>query len=110
MEASDLLRQSARQAIDDGNLVLASEAYWGVAAHALQAVAERHGIPHSTNLDFRTIIEWLVSGARSDDVVEWYRKSYDLHRNFYQIVMTQDDVRDHSHYALRLADQIRPFA
>ena len=61
LEASDLLRQSARHAFDDGNLVLASEAYWGVAAHALQAVAERHGIKHSTNLDFKRAIEWLIT-------------------------------------------------
>ena len=110
LHASDSLREAARQAIDDGNLVLASEAYWGVVAHALQAVAEKHGIPHSTNLDFRRIIDWLVSETHNIELEDWFQRSYHLHQNFYRIVMNQEVIRDYSQFALRLADEIRVYA
>ena len=90
--------------------MLASEAYWGVAAHALQAVAERHGIKHSTNLDFKRAIEWLITETGDNDLNGLFQRTYYLHRNFYQIVMTPEEVRENSQHALRLADQIRTFA
>ena len=90
--------------------MLASEAYWGVAAHALQAVAERNGIRHSTNLDFRRIIDWLVLQTRNDELPVWFQRSYDLHQNYYRVVMSQQEVHDLSHYALRLAGEVRDFA
>ena len=90
--------------------MLASEAYWGVAAHALQAVAERHGIKHSTNLDFNRITNWLVTQTRDGKLIDWFDAAYYLHQNFYKIVMTPEEVRENSQHALRLADQIRTFA
>ena len=110
LQASDSLRESAQQAIDDGNLVLASEAYWGVVAHALQAVAEQHGIRHSTNLDFQRISRWLISETQNPELADLYRESYNLHRNFYRVVLTHQEVRRYSQYALRLADEVRDYA
>ena len=110
LRASDSLRQSAERALDAGDLVLASEAYWGIVAHALQAVAEQNGIRHSTNLDFKRIISWLISETQNGQIRIWFERSYRLHQNFYRIVMTHGDIRDYSQYALRLADEIRVYA
>ena len=91
-------------------MVLASEAYWGIVAHALQAVAERNGIKHSTNLDFERINNWLISETRNGQLDYWYDMSYRLHRNFYRIVFKQEEIRDLSRHALALADEIRDYA
>lgn len=110
LQASDSLREAARRAIDDGDLVLASEAYWGVVAHILQAVAETHGIPHSTNLDFERINNWLVAETHNEKLEGAFERSYRLHQNFYRIVLTQEEIRGYSHYALALADEVRDYA
>ena len=110
LQASDSLRESAGRAFDAGDLVLASEACWGVVARALQAVAERHGIPHSTNLDFLRINKWLISETQNREIADLYRWSYNLHRNFYRIVLKDQEISDLAQFALRLADEVRDFA
>ena len=110
LQESDSLRAAAERNLATGDLALASEAYWGVVAHMLQAIAERRGMKHETNLDFRTINDWLINETRNDEMDEWYFRIYRLHQNFYRIIMTHDEVVEHSQYALNLADAARPFA
>ena len=110
IQASDYLRATAENALLTGDLVLASEAYWGVVAHMLQAIAERRGMRHISNLDFKVIKNWLIEETRNDDLDDWYFLTYRLHQNFYRIVMTRDEVEICSRLALALADAARPFA
>ena len=93
-----------------GDLALASEAFWGMVAHMLQAVAERRGMKHETNLDFRDIKDWLARETGNDEARMWFSRTYELHRNFYRIIMTHSDIETRAQYALALADAARPFA
>ena len=110
LQVSDLLRTAAVYNLRTGNLALASEAFWGVVAHILQAIAERHGIKHTTNRDFEVINDWLVAKTGNDQMRFWFRRAYRLHQNFYRIVMTIQDIDARAQYAIALADAARPFA
>ena len=110
LQVSNLFRATAERAIAAGDLALASEAYWGMVAHMLQAVAERHGLKHTTNLDFRDIKDWLVAETGDSQLHRSFRQTYQLHQNFYRIVMTIDDIETRSPLAIALADAARPYA
>ena len=104
------MRTAAAHNMVTGNLALASEAFWGVAAHMLQAVAERHGLKHTTNRDFEVINNWLSTKIGNEQTMSWFRRTYRLHQNFYRIVMTREDIEFRSKFALDLADAARPYA
>ena len=110
LQESDSLRAAAERNLAAGDLALASEAYWGVVAHVLQAIAERRGMKHDSNLDFRTIKDWLINETRNHQLDRWYRQAYRLHRNFYRIILTRAEIETGAQYALNLADAARPFA
>lgn len=110
LDASDNLREAAALALSNGNLVVASESCWGVVAHMLQAIAERHGLRHRTNLDFDDIVGWLVGETDDHGLRLSFVLAYRLHRNFYRIVLDEREVRDYASYAMDLVDRIREFA
>ena len=110
LQASDLLRKAAVRALANGELALASEAFWGTVAHALQGAAERHGLRHETNMDFRDIKDWLVDETGDAQIHVWFLRAYELHQNFYRIVMTREDIETRTQHALAVADAARPFA
>ena len=93
-----------------GDLALASEAFWGIVAHILQAIAERRGIRHESNLDFRIIKDWLVAETQNHELNRLYFNAYQLHRNFYRIILRREDIEFWSKHAIALADAARPFA
>ena len=93
-----------------GKFGLASEAYWGMVAHILQAIAEKRGMRHISNLDFRVIMDWLVAETGNEQLKIWFQRTYRLHQNFYRIIMTREEIEIRSQSAIALADAARPFA
>ena len=110
LQESDSLRIAAEINLKSGNLALASEAFWGMVAHLFQAIAERRGMRHESNLDFRSIRDWLIAETRNHDLNESYELTYHLHRNFYRITLTKEEIEIRAQYALALADAARPYA
>lgn len=76
----------------------------------LQAIAEKRGMKHDTNMDFRVIMGWLVSETGNQQLNRLFRQTYDLHRNFYRIVMSRDEIETCSRVAIAIADAARPYA
>ena len=79
-------------------------------AHILKAVAEIHGLKHQTNLDFRDIKDWLIGKTREQQIQIWFLHSYQLHQNFYRILMTQEEIDERFESVMALAEIARPFA
>ena len=65
---------------------------------------------HESNLDFRTIKDWLVSETQNHALGILFLNAYQLHRNFYRIALTREEIEFWSQDALDLADAARPFA
>ena len=110
MRESDSLRDAAALCMSVGKFGLACEAYWGVVAHMLQAIAQRRGMRHRSNLDFRAIMDWLAAETGNEELKTWFQRTYRLHQNFYRIIMTTEEIEARSESALALADAARPFA
>ena len=110
LQEADSLLAAAMLNLEAGKLALASEAFWGTVAHIFQAIAELRGMRHESNLDFRTIKDWLVSETRNPELNEAYERTYQLHRNFYRIIMTREDVESRAQHAIALAHAARPYA
>ena len=110
LEASSSLRAAAAASLKDRDFIIASEAYWGVVAHMLQAIAERQSLRHWSNRDFGEIIDWLIGETNDSQFLFLFARAYMLHRNFYRIVLDDHEVQDNARYAIALADGIRVFA
>ena len=65
---------------------------------------------HESNLDFRTIKNWLIDQTQNDEMDDWFENAYQLHRNFYRIILKQEDIEFLSQFAITFADAARPFA
>jgi hypothetical protein len=55
------LFRKAVEALDQDDLVQASEKLWGAAAHIIEAVAERHGWPHLDERDLYRTVDRLAA-------------------------------------------------
>ena len=52
----------------------------------------------------------MVDEAGDQVLIRWFQRTYELHQNFYRIIMTRDEVVVRSRFAVALADAARPFA
>lgn len=110
LQSSDRWRSIAEQALESGDQALASEALWGATSQIVQAVAKRQGQPHENHTDFRKTASWLSTETANPNLTSWYSQSFALHRNFYRIVLSHDEVRDRSTDAIAFLNAARPFA
>lgn len=74
----------AREELDTGDLVQASEKAWGAAAMMVKAVADQRGIPHTSHNGLWDIVQDLSSETADDDLVDLFQFANGLHKNFYE--------------------------
>ena len=89
---------------------MASEAWWGAVSQLIQAVAKRNGLPSNNHADLRQTASWIGAEIENPELPVWYNRTFALHRNFYRIVLTHDEVEDRSTYAAALLDSATKFA
>ena len=83
----------ARDELDRGDRLQASEKLWGACAHALKAVAIQRGWSHTKHRDIHSIAIQLGHEFNRQDfetriiVANW------LHENFYENVEEEDSIR-----------------
>ena len=92
-DASRLLIRQARDELDAGDLMQASEKAWGAAAQFLKSVAERRGWRHKTHNSLFAVANRMSARTGNPDFDELIRVGSALHKNFYENTMSQDDVR-----------------
>ena len=77
-----------------GDLLQASEKGWGAAAHAMKAIAEERGWRHDNHSLLFSIADRLVAETGDFVVKTLFSVASDTHKNFYEGVMTKEDVAD----------------
>ena len=70
--------------LDAGDLRQASEKFWGSAAQAMKALAERKGWRHRQHRHFQDILDRLDDRTDHQDLVRWFSGAEALHVNFYE--------------------------
>ena len=74
----------AKEQLALGNSLQASEKGWGAAAHAVKAVAERHGWRHSSHRDLFVATRRVAETSGRPEVIELFGVVSALHQNFYE--------------------------
>ena len=96
------LFDQAKVELETGDLIQASEKFWGSAAQALKSVAERRGWKHNSHAHFYNIMAELERDDKSSELRRNFDSAAQLHTNFYENWLDEDQIR-------RRAEDVRHF-
>ena len=92
-EISRHLLQQARDELDKGAILQASDKVWGATAHAIKAVCQRMGWNHHAHNHLSAAANYVASGLNRDDLMEAFGFLEAMHTNFYEHQKEADQVR-----------------
>ncbi len=99
-----LAQASEELARDD--LEQASEKGWGAASQLLKAVAEERGWKHGQHRNLYTVARRLAQESEDEDLRTYFAYAGELHTNFYEGLMDQEDVEYHLERVTSLVDRV----
>ncbi len=103
--SADLFEQ-ANAELEAGDLIQASEKFWGAAAHSLKSIAESRGWQHKSHAHFYRIIRNLSDETGDKDMIYLFNAADSLHSNFYENWMQEDEIRHFSDQVAQLIDRL----
>jgi hypothetical protein len=89
---SDKYFEEAKGFLKDGDVVQASEKFWGAAALAVKMVAAGRGLKLEKHGSLFGFIDQLSEEHKDEDIVRFFHSANSLHRNFYEHQMTKRAV------------------
>ena len=92
----------ARDELEKGDRLQASEKLWGACAHALKAIAIQRGWSHTKHRDIHSIAIQIGNEFGRPDFETKIRIANSFHENFYENVEEEDSIR-------RAIDQVEDF-
>ena len=108
MTTSRELLAKAREALDQDDLLQASEKGWGAAAHMVKGVAEKRGWPHNGHRELYQIVNRLAQEASNPQLRALFSIGSSLHANFYELwmprEMVEEDLRQVGEFVTRLEE------
>ena len=87
------LLQQARDELDRGDVLQASDKVWGATAHAVKAVCQRMGWNHHAHNHIRAAANYLAAELDRDDLLKAYVYLDALHTNYYEHQRNAAEVR-----------------
>ena len=103
--SADLFEQ-ANIELEAGDLIQASEKFWGAAAHSLKSIAEDRGWEHKSHAHFYRIIRNLADETDDKQLIYLFNAADSLHSNFYENWMQEDEIRHFSTQVSQLIDRL----
>ncbi|MDE2724973.1 MAG: PaREP1/PaREP8 domain-containing protein [Gemmatimonadota bacterium] len=97
---SAMLLEQAEIELEAGDLVQASEKFWGAAAQALKATAQSRGWSHDSHAHFYHIIRKIIDETGDDELLDFFNAANLLHVNFYEGLLRLHEIRT-------MADRVR---
>ena len=104
--AAHTLYDQAIVELEAGDFRQASEKFWGSAAQAMKAVAERKGWRHRSHRHFHATLDSLAVEDDHEDLVNWFGAAESLHVNFYEDHSSPETIRIHAENVRRLIDRL----
>lgn len=103
---SETLLDQAYAELDAGDLIQASEKFWGATAQALKALAQERGWEHGSHAHFYAIVRNLVDETGDHDLVELFGAANLLHINFYEHWLVEFEIRTFAQQVRELLDRL----
>ena len=93
-EISQHLLEQARQELDQGDILQASEKVWGATAHAIKALAQQRGWNHHAHNNLREAATYIGFEHDRQDLRQLFGYLEAFHHNYYEHQRSGSDVRD----------------
>ena len=103
---SSQLFAQAHVELESGDLVQASEKFWGATAQALKAIAHQRGWEHKSHASFYRIIRQLADETGDRQIRTLFQAADSLHANFYEHWMDQQQILELSDQVAQLIDRL----
>ena len=103
--SADLFEQENIE-LEAGDLIQASEKFWGAAAHSLKSIAEDRGWEHNSHAHFYRIIRNLSDATDDKQLIYLFNAADSLHSNLYENWMQEDEIRHLSNQVSQLIDRL----
>ena len=103
---STLLFDQAIVELENGDLIQASEKFWGAAAQALKSIAESRGWRHYSHAHFYNIVADLVRETGDLEIRRGFDSASHLHANFYENQMEESEIRERIPSVRRFVDTL----
>ena len=100
------LYDQAMVELEAGDLRQASEKFWGAAAQAMKALAERKSWHHRSHRHFKQNLDKLRDRKDYEELVRWFGAAELLHINFYEDHSSYETISIHAEDVSRLIDRI----
>jgi hypothetical protein len=92
-EISRHLLEQAREELDKGDILQASDKVWGATAHAVKAVCQRMGWNHHAHNHLSAAANYIASQLGRDDLRLAFGYLESLHANYYEHQRGADEIR-----------------
>lgn len=89
-----------------GDLVQASEKYWGAVTSLLNAIAEVKGLPHYTHRDLKEISLRLTKEEGDPEYTRLFSSIETLHANYYHGFLDEETFKIHKEDAEKLIKKL----
>lgn len=100
------LLAKGQQALEEGDLLQASEKFWGASAHMVKALAQRRGWRHSSHAALFRVINQLASETGDEVLHDLFLEAQALHTNFYENWLPQGMVQTGGARVRELLDRL----
>ena len=100
------LLEKGREALEQDDLIQASEKLWGATAQIVKAVAERRGWRRGGHRDLFQITERLAKETGDSSLADLFHVANSLHSNFYEHWMSRYLVEQGSARVQELVEKL----
>ena len=103
---SATLLGQAQIELETGDLIQASEKYWGATAQAFKAIAEERGWEHKSHAHLYRVLRNIVDETGDREITKLFNSANLLHINFYEHYMDREEMQPYIEDVSTLLDRL----
>ncbi|MEA2033407.1 MAG: PaREP1 family protein [Euryarchaeota archaeon] len=104
---SEKYLREARKLLKEGDLVQASEKFWGASALAVKRIAAKKGLKLEEHGGLWSFVNVLAMQSGDKELTTFFHVANSLHRNFYEDEMKRETVEIAAENIEKLVDKLR---
>ena len=105
-ENSHIYLKKSWEFYEKKDFAMASETGWGAVALALKACAKKRNLYHKSHESLRHMLYTLSKEKNDPEMRELFAESEQLHVNFYELLLKEEQVEEYLQAATKLTKKI----